>query len=113
MLRRPLALALFAAVLVATSLPALAGPSKPAPPQLVITSVLTDLGGPPCMLMIRGQNIGRRVGRKPLEVRLGDEPLDVITSGDTWIVADFDCATAPGDYLLTVSVDDFHLLTPA
>jgi len=93
-----------AAVLVAvTMVPVVTlAQAAPAPPQLVVTSVVTDLAGPPCTLVARGRAFARDHSRNPLDVRLADEPLDVIDSGDTWLIADFDCATPPGSYLLTV-----------
>ena len=100
--RKSLSLAFPAAAFVATLLLANVTVAQEPPPQLVITSVLTDLDGPPCMLMARGRNFGRSLSREPIVVRLADEPLDVITFGDTWVVADFDCATPPGDYLLSI-----------
>jgi hypothetical protein len=109
-----LAAALAAALPLAAAAQVAARVAGP-PPQLVVTSVVTDLAGPPCTLMARGRELGRASSRAPLDVRLADEPLDVISSGDTWLIADFDCATPPGDYLLTVrrgpSQTDFDALS--
>jgi len=73
---------------------------KPPPPQLLIQRVDTDFALSPslCVMTIHGRNFG------------GDEP-DVILDGTQLVVqgytpmqvvAEFDCASAPGDYLLVV-----------
>ena len=69
------------------------------PPQLVVTSVLSDLDAAPCLLTIRG----REFGDGALEARLGDLPLPIVEHGDTWAIAELDCATQAGDHLLALS----------
>ncbi len=71
---------------------------KAPPPQLVVTSVASDFDAAPCLMTLRG----REFGDDQLDLRLGEEALLLVDHGDTWAIAEFDCATEPGDYLLAV-----------
>lgn len=86
-------------ILLVTSSLAVARPAGNPPPQLVVTSVLSDLAAAPCLLTLRG----REFGEGTLEVRLADEELIVLGHDDTWALAELDCATEAGDHLLEVS----------
>lgn len=80
-----------------TTGPALA--DKDPPPQLVVTSVTSSLDAAPCLLTLRGRNFGEG----PLDIVLGEAPLRLVDQADTWALAELDCATEPGDHLLSVA----------
>lgn len=89
----PCVFALALSVLIA-AVPARA--DKDPPPQLVVTSAIADFEAMPCLLTLRG----RKFGDDELRVLLGETELVVSAHADTWALAEFDCATEPGDYLL-------------